>query len=195
MPVSCRDHLNGIFSARAEAAFLIRAEDGLTLTYGQTLAKAAGLAAFLRAEGLTGASPLAFSVDNCLELAYWYLGAMLLGVPVLPVNPALAAGDALKILTALEVRHLVTTPSVLAGRQEAWGGLKQLKIYCFQPEARKTREAFKGLVNLDIGALPAEAPPFEENFTASDDATLLFVPTSGTGCRMWSNSPVPLASS
>lgn len=86
--------LGDVLTAAAEkapdTAFLAERRDGewYQVTYGSALAQSRSIAQFLLDEGLDQTTPVAILSGNSIRHALIALGAVLVGIPVVPVTPA-----------------------------------------------------------------------------------------------------------
>jgi acyl-CoA synthetase (AMP-forming)/AMP-acid ligase II len=172
--------LNDIFFSRAESPFLIDAAEGQVFSYRETLSAANRLSGFMRDAGVGAAGPAAVSMDNCPEMAQIYLAAMLLGAPILPVNPGLSAGDAAEIMAGTGAENIFVSPQVYAGLKESLEKKGRFRVHCLQPAGRKLKPHLRPYLNLDLDDFSARYPDPEAGFSASDDSILFLMPTSGT---------------
>src|SRR4051812_22798210 len=105
-------HLLDIFRRNAERPLLTDARTGETWTYGRLLHESRVMASFLHEQGVQPGEPVAFSLENCAELAVMYFACLHVGARVVPINPSYHPRDYLAILQSISARLFFTSPSV-----------------------------------------------------------------------------------
>jgi amino acid adenylation domain-containing protein len=91
---------------------------GGTLTYGQLIARAAGIAAELRAPGVKAGARVGLLVDRDLDLLPAIIGTLTAGAAYVPLDPAFPADRLRFMVEDAELTAIVTT-SALAARSAA----------------------------------------------------------------------------
>ena len=87
-----------VVARREGQVFLVDANSGREITYGEFHRQACALAAELRRRGVRKGDRIAVMVPNCCELAALYFACIYLGAVIVPVNPALSKSDVQFIL-------------------------------------------------------------------------------------------------
>jgi acyl-CoA synthetase (AMP-forming)/AMP-acid ligase II len=114
MTKTIRETITEIVQRREKNIFLLDANTGAQITYGEFHRLACALAAELSRLGVRKGDRVAVMVPNCCELAVFYFACMYLGAVVVPINPSLAQRDVQFILTNCTPKILVTTGSSAA---------------------------------------------------------------------------------
>ena len=109
-----RDTITALVQRREQNIFLVDANSGAAITYGEFHRVACALAADLMRRGLRKGDRVAVMIPNCCELAIFYFACIYLGAVIVPINPALAKRDVQFILTNCKPRMLVTSESAAA---------------------------------------------------------------------------------
>jgi acyl-coenzyme A synthetase/AMP-(fatty) acid ligase len=91
--MTIRETITNVVERRAEQVFLVDANTGRGITYGEFHQQACALAAELRKRGLVKGDRVGVILPNCCELAVLYFACIYLGVVIVPVNPALSKGE------------------------------------------------------------------------------------------------------
>src|ERR1051325_2483640 len=76
-----------LFERNADRPMLIEARSGEEITYGRLLHESQVMASFLLERGVKPGEPVAFSMENCQELAALYFACLHLGARVAPITP------------------------------------------------------------------------------------------------------------
>jgi long-chain acyl-CoA synthetase len=149
--------------------YIVSADDGRSLSYGDLRRLVRGIAAFLRGQGIATGERIALAADNSIEHVVCYLGVMAYGATVCTVHVEMNRPHLPRILAQLRPRlvihdegigELVTTaPRLAIGR-------------CDAPAAG----SFFASVDPDAGA-----ENFLDGTAARDDGVIFF--TSGTSDR------------
>lgn len=165
---SIADALREQAAARPDAVFL-RYRDGegwAELTFAETLARANGIAERLLELGLSAERPLMILSGNSAAHALASLGAIVAGVPVVPVSPAysLMSGDMAKIA---HIAGLVTPGAVMAEQRGP-----------FEKAIAAAGETLPLLETADVMAVPPSAAGPSVRPGPDDVAKILF--TSGS---------------
>src|SRR5205823_3014648 len=99
------------FSTHRARPFLINGGPGSSdevLTYGAVENAALALAGRLREAGVPRGEPLVVLLDNSVETALVYFGALFRGCPVIPINPILTKYDVSYIVQHARARTVIT---------------------------------------------------------------------------------------
>jgi long-chain acyl-CoA synthetase len=174
-PVDSVNELVKTFAFNSSRVLIREVRTGRETTYRQALDSSRRLAAFLASGECRKGVPVAFSMDNCAELALLYLACMHLGAPILPVNPALPAAEMMNLIRLSGAKTMIASPSVLARRWDALAGFDGL--LCLRPETDAEASPIQAHA---VGDIVAATPPIGAVFDAVDADPLLFMPTSGT---------------
>ncbi len=166
------------FAEHAQRVFLRDVRTEKNLSYADVDAASRGIASFLRGQGCEKGAPVAFSMDNSIELALFYFACIQLGCPILPVNPNLPADDMAELLGLSGVKTLVVSPSVLSRRANLVSRIDN--IICVRPGG-DDKDASLSTHRLET--ILRENDPLEATEDVSDADPLLFIPSSGTSGR------------
>ncbi|MFY9912523.1 MAG: class I adenylate-forming enzyme family protein [Candidatus Sulfotelmatobacter sp.] len=112
--MTIRETITEIIRRRERNIFLLDADSGAEITYGEFHRMACAVAAELSRRGLRKGDRVAVMLPNCCELAVFYFACIYLGAVVVPINPALAKGDVGFILENCKPKMLVTSESCTA---------------------------------------------------------------------------------
>ncbi|HEY4456259.1 MAG TPA: amino acid adenylation domain-containing protein [Pseudonocardiaceae bacterium] len=109
--------LHELFTARAAATpdAVALSFDGATLTYGELLTRARGLATRLRARGVGPDVLVGLSADRGLDMVVGLLGILLAGGAYVPLDPTYPAERLSFMIADTGAPVVVSTPSVAAG--------------------------------------------------------------------------------
>lgn len=102
-----RETITGIIQLREKNPFLVDANTGIEITYGEFHRMACGLAAELSRRGVCQGDRVAVMLPNCCELAVFYFACIYLGAVIVPINPSLAERDVHFILSNCKPKLLV----------------------------------------------------------------------------------------
>ena len=171
--------LAGIFEKHAQRPFLIDANRN-HFSYEETLRQAKCMASFMKQVGIKPGGPVAFSMDNSCELAVLYLAAMLLGVPILPINPGLSTQDFNVLLSNLNADHIFISPVAYDRHHSGFESVPGLQVHCLNPVGQPLKDSHKDLVSMDYDNIVSSCPEFKGSFSCDNSDTLMLMPTSGT---------------
>jgi long-chain acyl-CoA synthetase len=107
-----RETIIGITQARERNVFLVDANTGREITYGEFHLLACAVASDLARRGVRKGDRVAVVVPNGCELAVLYFACIYLGAVVVPINPLLSANDVRFILSNSKTKAVVTTQSL-----------------------------------------------------------------------------------
>lgn len=114
--MTIRETILNVVARRERQVFLVNANAGREITYGQFHCQACALAAELRARGLHKGDRIGVMLPNCCELAVLYFACIYLGAVIVPINPALSKSEVQFILAsckpALVVANLSNAESI-----------------------------------------------------------------------------------
>lgn len=170
--------VEGIFSRNAERTFLIDVIGQRNLSYGELYGVAYALAGALKAQGLAKGERVALLLPNGYPLAAFYFAAMMTGIVVVPINPALAAQEIQAILDLADVSRIFYSAAT-ADRLPTVGA-PRIKIFTSLGAGGALPGSDDGAAEIwDINALPVEANlvPFAG---VSAEVVFLLLFTSGT---------------
>jgi long-chain acyl-CoA synthetase len=102
-----RETIADIVQRREKKVFLVDANNGAEITYGEFHCMACAVAAELLRRGVRKGDRVAVMVPNCCELAVFYFACIYLGAVIVPINPSLAEKDVQFILTNCQPKMLV----------------------------------------------------------------------------------------
>jgi acyl-CoA synthetase (AMP-forming)/AMP-acid ligase II len=102
-----RETITGIVRLREKNLFLVDANTGVEITYGEFHRLACDLAADLLRRGVGKGDRVAVMVPNCCELAVFYFACIYLRAVIVPINPSLAERDVQFILSNCKPKLLV----------------------------------------------------------------------------------------
>ncbi|MGC2369134.1 MAG: class I adenylate-forming enzyme family protein [Candidatus Sulfotelmatobacter sp.] len=91
--MTIRETISNVVEPRAEQVFLVDANTGREITYGEFHRQACAVAAELRQRGLRKGDRVGVILPNSCELAVLYFACIYLGSVIVPVNPALSKGE------------------------------------------------------------------------------------------------------
>ncbi|MGC1374505.1 MAG: class I adenylate-forming enzyme family protein [Candidatus Sulfotelmatobacter sp.] len=109
--MTIRDTITEIVQRPEKNIFLLDANTGAEITYGEFHLMACAVAAELSRCNVRKGDRIAVMVPNCCELAVFYFACIYLGAVIVPINPLLAKGDIWFILTNCKPKMLVTHES------------------------------------------------------------------------------------
>ena len=121
--MTIRETISNVVERRAEQVFLVDANTGREITYGEFHRQACAVAAELRKRGLRKGDRVGVILPNSCELAVLYFACIYLGSVIVPVNPALSKG---------EMRFIVESckPCVDRGRLVECGASARVPCEC-----------------------------------------------------------------
>jgi len=163
-----------VFERNHERLLIIDARDGTRLTYGEMLGNSRVLASWLADQGVQKGEAVAFSMENCMELAQLYFACLHLGARVVPINPTFHPHDFARILAGTATRYFVTAPAVRLRLEDCLRQLPQLKVLCVAPAVEHLKGNQAALVNVDIRAELALHAPASRSFADAGDDDICF---------------------
>ena len=168
-----RETITEMIRLRERSIFLVDANTGAGITYGDFHRMACTLAAELSRRGVRKGDRVAVMVPNCCELAVLYFACIYLGAVIVPINPSLTKKDVQFILTNSQPKLLVTNVAVLPGLHA-----NVVRLATAQDEI----EAAKDPDTIQIGKLEIPQPfvPLEQ--ASPEDLTAIMY-TSGTSAK------------
>ncbi len=170
-----------IFERNRPRELLVDARSGERLTYGDLLDRSRALAGLLRERGVQPGEAVAFSLENCAELACLYFACMHAGARIVPINPSFHPRDYAAVFRRSTARLFFTTPAVRARLTDLLAQHPEVEVLCFRPVVEPARANLRGLVNLDLDAeLRRHAPAGPTFAAADDDDVFLTMFTSGS---------------
>lgn len=176
----CLEHWAREAPQRSFAARRDRGGDWRQLSYAQMLQRARAIGQALVARGLSAERPLAVLSGNDLEHLSLYLGAMWVGVPVVPVSPAysLVSQDYGRLRHALAC----TTPGLVYAADAAWAPAIAATVGA-DVEVVLGSGSLEGRATTPLAALLATAPGAEAEAAharVGPDTIVKFLFTSGS---------------
>ena len=112
--MTIREAILEIVQRRDKNIFLLDANSGAEITYGEFHRMACAVAAELSLRDVRKGDRIAVMVPNCCELAVFDFACIYLGAVIIPINPLLAKGDIRFILANCKPKMLVTDESGVA---------------------------------------------------------------------------------
>jgi long-chain acyl-CoA synthetase len=109
--MTIRETITNIVERRAGRVFLVDANTGREITYGEFHRQACALAAELRQSGVDKGDRVGVMLPNCCELAVLYFACIYLGAVIVPVNPGLSKSEVQFILESCNPALVVTSAS------------------------------------------------------------------------------------
>jgi acyl-coenzyme A synthetase/AMP-(fatty) acid ligase len=109
--MTIRETITNVVERRAEQVFLVDANTGREITYGEFHRQACALAAVLSKRGLRKGDRVGVILPNCCELAVLYFACIYLGAVIVPVNPALSKGEVQFIVGSCQPALIVASSS------------------------------------------------------------------------------------
>lgn len=109
--MTIRETILNVVARWEPRVFLVDANTGREITYGEFHRQACALAAELRARGLRKGDRVGVMVPNCCELAILYFACIYLGAVIVPVNPGLSKSEVQFILGSCKPALVVASAS------------------------------------------------------------------------------------
>jgi long-chain acyl-CoA synthetase len=106
--MTIRETILNVVARRERHVFLVDANTGREVTYGQFHNQASALAVELRARGVRKCDRIGVMLPNCCELAVLYFACIYLGAVIIPINPALSKSEVQFILASCKPALVVT---------------------------------------------------------------------------------------
>jgi acyl-coenzyme A synthetase/AMP-(fatty) acid ligase len=103
--------ITDVVTRRETQVFLVDANTGHKITYGEFHRQACAMAAELRRRGVRKGDRVGVMVPNCCELAVLYFACIYLGAVIVPINPALSKSDVQFILTNCKPTLMIASPT------------------------------------------------------------------------------------
>jgi len=167
MSGTLRDALAGHLARQPDRVFLVAPETGRTLSYRELDYQARLLARWLRAAGLKPGDKVGLYLHNGYQTALLYLGAMLGGYVIAPLNLLAQRSQLAYVIEHCDCRVLFTAREYEEALGAALAEVKRpVEVIVIDPDAPELFLEER---------LPAEAPP---RARPSDPALLMY--TSGT---------------
>jgi long-chain acyl-CoA synthetase len=174
-------HLLDICKHNAERTVIVDARTGGETTYGQLLHDSLVMASFLQDVGVGPGEAVAFSMDNCVELACLYLACWHVGARAVPVNPSYHPRDYSAILEGISARWFFTSPAIRSRLEAVTASRPALRVFCFKPAVEICKAEHQALVNLDYAKELSRHAPSQRTFAeAGDDDIAVTMFTSGS---------------
>jgi acyl-coenzyme A synthetase/AMP-(fatty) acid ligase len=174
--MTTRQTIINAIQRREHCTFLVDANTGREITYGEFHRQACALAAELQRRGLRKGDRIGVMVPNCRELAVLYFACIYLGAVIVPVNPALSKNDVGYILESSKPSLLVGTPSKAASLTQLHHNVLVLAT-ASDPIPLTTHTA-----SISIDLLPPN-PSFVPLETTQSDDLMVIMYTSGTSAK------------
>jgi long-chain acyl-CoA synthetase len=173
--MTIRESILNIVARHDQQVFLVDANSGREITYGEFHRQACALAAELRVRGLQKGDRVGVMLPNCCELAVLYFACLYLGAVIVPINPSLSRSEVQFILGSCKPALVVTSLSNEKVVREFHANVFGLQTA--QDEGKNS-----DLTNLQIpaGVAPTDFIPLE---TADAEDLLVIMYTSGTSAK------------
>jgi acyl-CoA synthetase (AMP-forming)/AMP-acid ligase II len=176
MTNTIRESIIEIVEHRKENIFLVEANTGAEITYGEFHRMASAVAAELLHRGIRKGDRVAVMVPNCCELAVFYFACIYLGAVIVPINPSLAERDVQFILVNCKPKMLVNSGSTAAPRVGLVANVIHLATAHDTPKDASASDAIR------IGELNPD-PHFVTLEPASPEELIAIMYTSGTSAK------------
>jgi acyl-CoA synthetase (AMP-forming)/AMP-acid ligase II len=176
--MTIRETITEIVRRREFNTFLVDANSGAEVTYGEFHRLACALAAELSRRGLRTGDRVAVMLPNCCELAVFYFACIYLGAVIVPVNPSLAGGDVRFILQNCKPKMLVVSDSFMAPAANLHANILRLST---AQDADAADSATASAI-IRIGELE-NRPEFVPLEKATADDLIAIMYTSGTSAK------------
>ncbi|MGA8274460.1 MAG: class I adenylate-forming enzyme family protein [Candidatus Sulfotelmatobacter sp.] len=174
--MTIRETITNIVARRNREVFLVDANTGHEITYGEFHRQACALAAELRRRGLRKGDRVGVTLPNCCELAIVYFACIYLGVVIVPINPGLSKNEIKFILTSSKPALVVTGAANTESVQDFHADVLGL-ITAHEPIENAITPS-----KIRIDALP-EANEFIPLETADAEDLMVVMYTSGTSAK------------
>jgi len=155
-----------------DKAFIVSADDGRTLTYGQLRATTGRIAAYLRGQGVGANDRVALLSNNSIEHLTTYFGVLAYGAAICTVHVEMNRNQLDSILPALKARMVLWEAGL--GLDEIVSAVSALSLPLGRWDDRRG-DSFFAAVNA------CEPDDATAGAGADDSAVILF--TSGTSAR------------
>ncbi|MGH7248331.1 MAG: AMP-binding protein, partial [Pseudomonadota bacterium] len=162
--------------------WLISADDGRTVSYGELRETIGRFATFLRAQGIARNDRVALLANNSIEQLLCYFGVMAAGATICPVHVEMNRNQLGNIFERLKPRLILYQDGLKLDDLLAKAAAPKLRLS--RRDAPASDSMFGELARLPPSELRYSPPLAAENRAGSgpnDDAVILF--TSGTSAR------------
>jgi amino acid adenylation domain-containing protein len=122
---SIREAIDATAEAQKDAAFLISAETGISVSFQELRLQSISLGAALRSMGLEPGDKAAFLMDNGLRSAQIFLGTMYGGYVAVPLNVRAGAMQLTYMLDHCDAKVVFVAPQYCELLHEALGGVQR----------------------------------------------------------------------
>ena len=174
--MTVREAITEIVERREKNIFLLDANSGVEITYGEFHRMACAVAAELSRRNVRKGDRIAVMVPNCCELAVFYFACIYLGAVIVPINHSSAKVDIRFMLTNCKPTMVVTDESGVA----AVSGLHENVIRLVM--AQDATEAATNSGDIQISKLE-HAEQFVPMEQASLEDLIAIMYTSGTSAK------------
>jgi acyl-coenzyme A synthetase/AMP-(fatty) acid ligase len=173
-PHLLREWIFGAARRHPDKAWIISAEDGRSVSYGELASLICRTAAFLHRQGIGGGDRVALLADNSIEHLVCYLGVMAYGATVCTIHVEMNRHHLDEVLPALNPRLVVFQADL--GLDDLVGHVAAPCLALGRHDDAARRDTFFGAVSR-LEATDA----FAETAGPGHDAVILF--TSGTSAK------------
>ncbi len=174
--MTIREMVISIIARREREVFLLDANTGHEITYGDFHRQACSLAAELRRRGVRKGDRVGVMLPNCSELAILYFACIYLGAVIVPVNPSLSKNEIKFILTSSRPVLVVSGSANRESIREIQANVVGL------PTGQEANESAVGPNKIILDTLP-EANGFVPLETADAEDLIVIMYTSGTSAK------------
>jgi long-chain acyl-CoA synthetase len=174
--MTIRETITNVVARRAEQVFLVDANTGREITYGEFHRQACALAAELCQRGLRKGDRVGVILPNCCELAVLYFACIYVGAVIVPVNPALSKGETRFIVGSSKPALIVACSSNAESVREFHQNVLALQT------GRAANRSANGGDAIKIDELQ-EAKNFVPLESADTDDLVVIMYTSGTSAK------------
>jgi long-chain acyl-CoA synthetase len=175
--MTIRETILDVVARRERQVFLVDANTGHKITYGEFHRQASALAAELRRRGVRKGDRLGMMAPNCCELAVLYFACIYLGAVIVPINPALSKSDVQFILTNCKPTLIVASTTCA----ESIKGLHANVLRLLTAHEAVERSNEPGRIRIDDLDETKEFVPLE---TAEGEDPVVIMYTSGTSAKL-----------
>jgi long-chain acyl-CoA synthetase len=174
--MTIRETIIGNIQSREQKVFLVDANTGDEITYGEFHGFVCAVASDLARRGVRKGDRIAIMLTNSCELAILYFACIYLGAVIVPINPLMCAGEVRFILANSKAKAVVTAQSLA-------GLLHTLHANVIELAIRRDESAHSRATHLlavwEVARDHAFAPL--EDATPDDPIAIMY--TSGTSAK------------
>ncbi len=173
--MTAREIITSVVARRSREMFLIDANTGREITYGEFHRLASNLAAELRRRGAGRGDRIAVMLPNSCELAIFYFACVYLGSVIVPINPLLSWSDVEFIVESCKPAMIVAGISSISALQALHKNIIPLLT-----AQDSSAAGVNGGIRIDELPNASEFVPLDN---ATDDDPIVIMYTSGTSAK------------